>query len=73
MTPEERAELTAQLTEAKKAYHSLVIGGSPKVVVDQNGERVEYTQASRAELQAYITRLKTELAGGVVKPARVWF
>lgn len=73
MSPEERALVTTQLTEAKAALHSLVLGTSPRVVVDQNGERVEYTQASKRELQSYISRLEARLAGGAAKPARVWF
>lgn len=54
---------TAQLLdEAKTAYHALMIGVSARVVVDQNGERVEYTAANAIRLQAYITQLENKLA-----------
>lgn len=61
LTPEQRATLTAQLAEAEAAYHSLQIGGSARVVVDQNGERVEFSAANRQGLYAYIMQLKSQL------------
>ncbi|EMQ4336973.1 hypothetical protein WG681_004877, partial [Salmonella enterica subsp. enterica serovar Newport] len=46
MTPEEcRAQYRLMLKEAMDAYHQLNLGGSVRVVVDQNSERVEYTAA----------------------------
>ncbi len=56
------AQATLWLPEAQTAYHSLVIGGSARVVVDQNGERVEYTSANRAALSAYIAMLESIIA-----------
>lgn len=50
------------LDEAKAAYHQLMIGGSARVVVDGNGERVEFTAANASRLQAYITQLENQLA-----------
>ena len=66
------------LDEAKAAYHSLMIGSSARVVVDQNGERVEFTAANAMRLQAYITQLENQLAdeAGICRPkgpARVIF
>ncbi|HGE7051792.1 TPA: gpW family head-tail joining protein [Serratia marcescens] len=62
MTPEEcRAMYQKLLEEAQKAYHDLMIGGSVRVVVDQNSERVEYTAANRQNLWAYIVRLQNAL------------
>lgn len=57
--------LTTQqkLDEAEAAYHKLVTGRSVRVLVDRNGERVEYTLANRAALQAYIQELKNEISG----------
>lgn len=57
------------LAEAEAAYHSLMIGASARVVVDQNGERVEYTAANAPRLQAYITSLKNLIAdeAGIVR------
>jgi len=69
--------LTTQqrLDAAKAAYHALLTGTSAKVVVDQNGERVEFTTANRAALQAYIRELEDELAGTprTRGPMKVWF
>lgn len=53
-----------KLVAAEAAYHKLVIGTAARVVVDQNGERVEFTAASRAALYNYILTLRTEIAGG---------
>lgn len=62
MTPQECRELyTKWLAEAMNAYHQLNMGGSVRVVVDQNGERVEYTAANRQSLLAWITRLQNAL------------
>lgn len=51
-------EIQALLVEANAAYHSLQIGTSARVVVDGDGQRVEYTVANRADLYAYILRLQ---------------
>ena len=66
------------LTAAQSAYHDLMIGVSARVVVDQNGERVEYTAANAIRLQAYISKLESEIAdeAGLFRvrgPARVTF
>jgi hypothetical protein len=47
------------LADAKAAYHALVTGKQASVVVDQNGERVEFTRASATTLAAYIAQLET--------------
>lgn len=54
------------LEDAEKAYHRLMLGGSVRVTVDQNGERVEFTAANRSALVAYIQGLKREL--GLLPP-----
>lgn len=54
-------QLTAWLAAAEAAYHSLAIGTSAKVFVDQNGERVEYTAANKSTLAAYINDLRRQL------------
>lgn len=62
MTPEECREMYRNLLkEAQDAYHQLNLGGSVRVVVDQNGERVEYTAANRQSLWAYILRLNNAI------------
>lgn len=50
-------ELQDMLAEARKAYSQLVLGGAVRVVVDQNGERVEFTAANRQSLNQYIQTL----------------
>lgn len=66
--------LTTQqkLDEARAAYHDLNTGRMARVVVDQNGERVEFAAANKTALYNYIRQLETELglsSGGV--PANV--
>lgn len=65
--------LRARLEEAETAYHSIVLGGAVKVVVDQNGERIEYTAASRASLLAYIMYLRQQLGDATPGPLQVFF
>lgn len=67
-----------KLVEAEKAYHDLMVMGGIRVVVDQNGERVEYTALNAARLLAYIADLRALIAAeaGYVQvrgPARVIF
>lgn len=52
------------LKEARQAYHQLQMGTSARVVVDQNGERVEFTAANRANLYAYIQQLELLVGAG---------
>lgn len=67
-------QLQARLTDAENAYHALMIGGSVRVTVDQNGERVEFTAANAARLRAYIDHLKMQLGLTTVRgPAGVCF
>lgn len=61
LTPEERALLTTRLTDARSAYHQLAIGGQARVIVDQNGERVEFTAANKGMLSNYIMTLEAQL------------
>lgn len=67
-------EISALLREAETAYHELRIGVSVKVMVHQNGQRVEYVQASAPALRAYINELKAQLGStGVSGPMKVFF
>lgn len=67
-------EISALLKEAEIAYHELRIGVSVKVMVHQNGQRVEYTQASGPALKSYINELKAQLGTPTVAgPMRVFF
>ena len=66
------AATQTKLDEAEDALHSIQIGGQARVVVDQNGERVEYSVASVPRLKQYILEMKIELGqatiAGPLKP-----
>lgn len=67
-------QLAAWLSEAETAYHSLMMGGAARVIVDQNGERVEFTANNAASLQKYIFWLKGQLRlAAPSRPAGVFF
>jgi len=59
--PIAHAALTTRLADARSAYHSLMTGISARVVVDQNGDRVEFTAANRSALASYIIQLESQL------------
>ena len=56
------ATTAEKLVEAEAAYHNLMVNGAVRVVVDQNGERVEYTSVNAAKLLEYIAYLKSLIA-----------
>ena len=58
LTPAERLVWQERLTQAENAYHELQVGGGVKVLVDQNGERIEFTQASILRLSGYIAMIR---------------
>jgi len=62
------ATVADQLAEAQAAYHELVMGRAPRVVLDQNGEKVEFVAANRQALYLYIQSLQTQLATPVSPP-----
>jgi hypothetical protein len=63
------------LIQARAAMHDLRTGRSARVVVDQNGERVEFTSANLAGLRAYIDELERAIAGSLISrgPLRPYF
>lgn len=69
-------QLQTWLAEAQSAYHTVMIGGGVTVVVDQNGERVEYSRANAASLAKYIASLRAQIntllgvavTGGPLRP-----
>jgi hypothetical protein len=61
LTPEQLVVLQARLDEARIAYHELLTGVKPRVVVDQNGERVEFSATNRQQLYLYIKELEAIL------------
>lgn len=62
-----------KLAEAEAALHALLTGRAASVVVDQNGERVEYARASLARLQGYVTHLRTCVKGVAARPHVIRF
>lgn len=61
LTPERRIILQARLDAAEAAYDKLMSGKAVRVLVDQNGERIEFTPANASRLAAYIVDLQTQL------------
>ena len=66
-----------RLTEAEDALHRISIGRGLRVLVDQNGERTEYSGANRQGLISYINQLRAALGkppmcGIVAPPAGVF-
>ena len=59
-----------KLNAAREAYHNLVTGQMARVVVDQNGERVEFVAGNAFRLQAYIKELEAECAADSAGAAR---
>jgi hypothetical protein len=57
-------QLQTWLTDARKQYHLLATGKQAKVLVDQNGERIEYSVASMTRLASYIADLERQLGQG---------
>ena len=59
--------LTVQmrLQAARDAYHKLMTGQMARVIVDQNGERVEFVAANASKLLAYIKQLESEMLNPV--------
>lgn len=63
-----------KLAEAEAALHDLTLGNSVRVLVDQNGERIEYTAASRGKLAQYVAELRKLTGVQVVTgPLMVYF
>lgn len=73
LTAEEIVTYTARLAEAEAALHKVLIGGHARVVVESNGERVEFTAANADRLRAYIEELKIALGKRTITgPMNVW-
>ena len=63
-------ECQANLADARKRYHELMTGTMARVIVDQNGQRVEFTAANSSALYNYILKLSSQCgcAGGTPMP-----
>lgn len=75
LTTEQRATYQMRLDRAEKAYENLMTGKAVRVLVDQNGERVEFVAANAGKLASYIIELKTILGTNArpLGPMRVYF
>lgn len=78
--PTQLAILKVRLAEAELAYHQLALGGQARVIVDQNGERVEFTAGNKGTLAQYIVTLKAQIGPeplpcqpSAFAPAQFWF
>ncbi|RWP29849.1 gpW family head-tail joining protein [Mesorhizobium sp.] len=56
-------QVAVLLSEAKAAYHRLMIGEAAVEIRDSNGETIRYTSANASRLKAYIAELEQQLAG----------
>lgn len=65
--------LATDLAEAQAAYHSLMTGKMARVIVDSNGERVEFTAANADKLAKYIADLKQQIGTTTYKPLTPYF
>lgn len=74
LTAEQKTLYQTRLTQAETALHDLTLGDKARVVVDQNGERVEFAVANANRLRAYVIELKTALGlpTGVSGPLQSW-
>ena len=61
------------LASAQLAYHRLMTGGAPSVIVDRDGQRVEYHRADTAKLAQYIATLQASIAPVCARPLGVIF
>lgn len=65
---------SVRLAQAQEALHNLVTGKMASVVVDQNGERVEFSKTNVGALQSYIATLTGAISGTPAnRPIGFWF
>lgn len=60
LTPEECAALQARIDALTTDYEDVLAGRKARVLVDQNGERIEYNGANALRLSNYIEVLKKQ-------------
>lgn len=53
--------LQGMATQAQAAYTALMTGSQARVVVDQNGERVEFTATNRQNLLGFINAINAAI------------
>lgn len=68
------ATVQDQLAEAQAAYHDLLLGKAVARCRDANGEEIQFAQANRSALSAYIASLQAQIGnGGCTGPMRPFF
>lgn len=60
LTPQECADLKAKIADLEKTYEELLSGRKARVLVDQNGERIEFNGGNTQRLWNYILTLKNQ-------------
>lgn len=61
-------QMVDNLTDARVQYHDLITGRAARVVIDSNGERVEFVAANSKQLYLYIQQLEALVGSGTVIP-----
>lgn len=64
LSPSECAALAAKIAQLTDSYEQLLSGRKARVLVDQNGERIEFNGGNTRSLFAYLEGLKSEYANG---------
>lgn len=66
-----------QLDEARAAYYRIITGQSVTVVIDQNGERIEFQKANVSALAELIRKMELDINASInasaLSPLRVFF
>lgn len=54
--------LQQRLADAENALHTVTLGGQATAIMDQNGERIEYSRTSPGALTKYIAMLNWQIS-----------
>jgi len=80
LTSTQCSELATRIARLQDSYEQLLEGRKARVLVDQNGERIEFNGGNARSLLTYINGLKDEYAKGcnigtspIGKPIRPFF
>lgn len=80
MSVSDCANLKARIDRLRESYEALLEGRKARVLVDQNGERIEYNAGNPGKLLTYITMLESDYNSGcglrpvaASKPVRFFF
>lgn len=59
-TPQECAAMQAKIADLRQSYEDLLSGRKARVLVDQNGERIEFNAGNPRALLTYIQGIESE-------------